>query len=109
MRSFESLPVTMRPEIFVYTSLLNVVKTLGASSAQHQFPVAWAGCTALFLTSMRRFDCLTQRSCCSLSRLVMSWLVSYLSQRLYFIELTLSVGPGLCGPKWPKGDPAAPS
>jgi hypothetical protein len=43
MRSFESLPVTMRPEIFVYTSLLNVVKTLGASSTQHQFPVAWAG------------------------------------------------------------------
>jgi hypothetical protein len=109
MRSFESVPVTMRPEILVYTSLLNVVKTLGASSAQHQFPIAWAGCIALFLTSMRLLDLLSQRSCCSLSRLVISWLVSWLSQLLHLTELTLTVGRGLCGPGWPKRDPAATS
>lgn len=109
MRSFESVPVTMRPEIFVYTSLLNVVKTLGASSAQRQFPIAWAGFFALSLTSMRRFDLLSQRGCCSLSRLVISWFVSRPSQWLYCMELTLTVGRGLCGPGWPKGDPAATS
>jgi hypothetical protein len=108
MRSFESLPVTMRLEIFVYTSLLYVVKTLGASSARHQFPTAWAGCFASVLTSMRLFDLRSQIVGCPLSRIVMSWLVSCPSQLLCFRELTLNVGSGLCGPGCPKRR-AAPS
>jgi hypothetical protein len=79
MRSFESLPVTMRPEMRVYTSLLKFVKTFGASSAQCQSPkLPSAGaCFALLLTSMRLFDCLSQRVCCPLSRLVISSPVSF--------------------------------